>query len=313
MDECVSLPMSDTESHENVLFDWYRRYIGEPDAKTDVYIGFALFFGGIGFGAVGILLFLWSTQMQIGTDIFWSFRRISVVLAALGLPALMLGIIVLLPVSRRAIIAAGFGVLICLIAMGIFASAYPSNWNVHRGADYSAMGIATYAAGLAIVTASTGAALVGHHLERAAPVVSSESVEQDQSGLEPEESYTDEEIRRDIEESMRDVEYSWGGIRKVRTSRLSVDVSNEGIDGSNFDRVSAKTSRSSSAEVEDAVAGLKQLRGGSVAEATGEGIDQQASALAQLREQQRAEELATKPDSTVEKIRSRLGEFRDRK
>ena len=32
---------------DNVLFEWYERYIGDPETETDVYLGFALFFGGI--------------------------------------------------------------------------------------------------------------------------------------------------------------------------------------------------------------------------------------------------------------------------
>ena len=30
------------ETPDNVLFDLYERYIGEPEAETDVYLGFGL-------------------------------------------------------------------------------------------------------------------------------------------------------------------------------------------------------------------------------------------------------------------------------
>ncbi|ADJ15357.1 hypothetical protein C497_12806 [Halalkalicoccus jeotgali B3] len=36
-----------TDSRVSVLIEWYERYIGEPDAQTDIYTGFGLFFGGI--------------------------------------------------------------------------------------------------------------------------------------------------------------------------------------------------------------------------------------------------------------------------
>ena len=39
---------------DNVLFEWYGRYIGDPETETDVYLGFGLFFGGIALG-VGAL------------------------------------------------------------------------------------------------------------------------------------------------------------------------------------------------------------------------------------------------------------------
>ena len=31
---------------DNVLYDLYETYIGEPEEETDVYLGFGLFFGG---------------------------------------------------------------------------------------------------------------------------------------------------------------------------------------------------------------------------------------------------------------------------
>lgn len=308
--------MSADESPSNPLLGWYTRYIGEPETTRDVYVGFGLFFGGIIFGAIGVVLFLAAASFEAGTDPFWAMRRLSVVLASVGLPAVMLGIVVLLPVSDRALGAAIVGSIICLLAMGVFAASYPSNWNVRRGADYSVHGVAIYAVGLAIVSASTAAALIGHHLERAAPTTidperlealerEAERAEADDDGA----AISEERVRRDIEEAMRDVEFSWGGIRKARTRRLEVRIDEGDIDRSGFEDVEATTTRRTSSDVEDAVSGLKRLRGGNVEQATGEGIDDQAAALSELRAQKRAEALATDDRGTLDRLRERFDRF----
>ncbi len=282
------------------LLEWYERHIGEPDAETDVYLGFGLFFGGIALGSVGLVLFLWSAGVEPGSAFYWALRQVAIVFAALGLPTAMVGIVVLLPVGRRVLYAAGGGLAVCLLAMAFFLSVYPSNWNVQSAADYSAQGIALYAGGLAIAAASTAAALVGHRLERSRPV----SVEGEDDG----ETITDERVASDIERAMEDVDLSWGGIRRKETRTLAVDTGAEGVDDSAFDRVEAPTTRAAGGEVDTAVERLRGFQGGRDKRATGGGTDDQADALAQLRERKRMEELATR-DPPLERLRSRIADL----
>lgn len=209
-----------TGSTDSVLFEWYGRYIGEPDARTDVYAGFGLFFGGIALALCGFVLFLWSATVEPGGDPYWTLRRVAIVSASLGLLTGMVGIVVLLPVSRRALYAAGSGTAVCLVSMAFFLAVYPSNWNVQGAVDYSAQGIALYAGGLATVLAATGAALVAHQIERSRPA----PVEEDS----PEE-ISDERVARDIDEAMAGVELSWGGVRRKETRRLAVDTGTDGV------------------------------------------------------------------------------------
>ncbi|MDL5360734.1 permease [Halalkalicoccus sp. NIPERK01] len=291
-----------TDSRVSVLFEWYERYIGEPDARTDVYAGFGLFVGGIALAVCGLALFLWSASVEPGGEFYWALRQVAVVFASLGLPTGMVGIVVLLPVSRRALYGAGVGIAVCLASMAFFLAVYPSNWNVQTAADYSAQGIALYAGGLAIVVASTGAALVAHHLERSRPA----PVEED-----PREEISDERVARDIEEAMDGVNLSWGGIRRKETRKLAVDTGTDDVDRSSFDRVEAPTTRASGTAVEGAVANLQGLQGGRKEQATGSGTDDQAAALSELRERKRAEALATK-DTPFERLRTRIASILDR-
>ena len=286
-----------TDPPESVLFEWYEQYIGEPDARTDVYAGFSLFFGGVALAVCGLALFLWSAGVEPGSTFYWTLRQVAVVFASLGLPAGMLGIVVLLPVSRRALYAAGAGLVVCLVSMAFFLAVYPSNWNVQSATDYSAQGIALYASGLAIVVASTGAALVAHQLERSQPTATEDT--------DSREEITDEQVARDIDEAMANVNLSWGGVRRTETRKLAVNTGAEGVDRSSFDQVEATTTRASGGAVENAVSNLQGLQGGRTDQATGSGTDDQAAALSQLRERKRAEAIATK-DTPLDRVRTRL-------
>lgn len=287
------------------LVEWYERYIGEPDAETDVYLGFGLFFVGVALAVVGLSLFLWSARLEAGSAFYWNLRQVAIVLASLGLPAGMVGIVVLLPVDRRALYAAGGGLAVCGLAMVFFVAVYPANWNVQSTVDYSAQGIALYAIGLVVVLASTAAALVAYQLERSRPHAGG-------SGDDPREAITDERVARDIERAMEDVTLTWGGVRRKETRTLAVDTGFEEVDRSSFDRVKAPTTRATGTEVDAAVASLRGLRGGQEKQATGGGTDDQAAALVELRERKHAESLATR-DPPLKRLRSRAAELLGRR
>lgn len=307
--------MASDDGGDNRLLALYRRYVGEPESEIDVYLGFALFFGGIALGLLGFVVFIASLSPAPGTPTFWAFREVAIVLAAVGLPALLSGIVVLLPVGRRARYAALAGGGVCLLATGVFVAVYPANWNVRAAADYSAQGIAIYATGLAVLVASTGAALVAHHLERAqpAPAAGSGATTADDStggggATDAGNSVSASQVEADIESAMADVELSWGGVEKRETKRLNLTTSVSDVDRSAFAGSTANTARASGDGVDDAVAGLQQLKGGATDQATGSDVDQQTTALTELRKQQRAEATA-EPDGIsgiVEGLKDRI-------
>lgn len=313
--------MSETADEDGRLLALYRRYVGEPESETDVYLGFALFLGGIALGLLGFVIFLGSLGAQPGTATFWAFREVAIALAAVGMPGILAGIVVLLPIGRRARVAAGVGAAVCLVAVALFVAVYPANWNVRGATDYSAAGIAIYASGLAVLVAATGAALVEHHLEQARPTPGSTSpadgsqhaaTSDASTGGSGSPSFSDDRIRSDIDEAMADVELSWGGVDKRETKRLTLSNNMAGsadIEASGFDHDNANTARSSGENVDDAVAGLQQLKGGQADQATGGGVDEQTAALRELREQ-RQQETDTESDGiagTISGIRDRFG------
>lgn len=286
---------ADTDgSDEDRLVELYRNYIGEPDRRTDVYLGFALFFGGLGLGLIGLALFGIERAVLAG-EVFW-LREIAFAGGAFGLPLVLFSVVVLLPADRRALYVAAGGLAVTIVAIAFFVSVYPSDWNA--GADYSLRGVTIYAVGVVSVLASTGAALVSYHIERVSggPAAAEEADET----ADPE--VTDEQVQRDIDEAMSSTEINWGGVEKVETERLNITPDAE-LEGENLDQSSAKVHRSKS--VDDQLSALQGLKGGENRTDTSDSVDDQAAALQELREQQRKEAEA-EPDSLWERLKQRL-------
>ncbi|WP_254763992.1 DUF7139 domain-containing protein [Natrinema marinum] len=284
--------MAAEQAADGYLFDLYRRYIGEPEDRTDVYVGFGLFLGGIGLAIVGLLLFLWGNTFEARTAGYFAWVGPAYALAMTALPVTMLGIVTLLPSERRMLYASIGGVAITLAAVAGFLAAYPHHWNGY-GNDYTVEIIATYAVGLAGITASTGAALIAHYLDMAqqADAVATG----DETEAEPE--LTDADVRQDIDEAMEGVELSWGGVEKTEHKRLS--FSENDFDDVDVD-TDAGTTTTRSTGVDAQVAGLKGLKGGETKQTTSSStVDDQTAKLKELREQRRAEELATADDEGV--------------
>jgi hypothetical protein len=281
--------MSGQAQPDNVLFDWYARYVGEPSDERDVYAGFGLFFGGIALGLVGVAVFLLGAATS-GAGPAFALREIAVVLAASGLPAALVGAVVLLPGDDRTTYAAVGGTAVCLVAVGVFVASYPQAWNVARTPDRSALGVGVYAVGLVATAAATGAALVGHQVERVALLAERGEADDDGSS---EETVSDEDVRRDIDEAMSNAELTWGGVERAETTRLEFRTDVEDVE-TNADRVDATETRAEGENVDDAVSNLQRLQGREVnATASERTVDDQTAALTELKERQRAAETAT--------------------
>ncbi len=277
--------MAAEDPPDGYLFDLYRRYVGEPDDHTDIYVGFGLFVGGIGLAVMALVLFVWGATLEYRSPDYFTVLRPAYAIGMLSLPTFMLGIVVLLPSERRMRILSAVGTGATVLAALWFVVAYPGDW-LH-GADYTAGIIGIYAIGLAGVTAATGASLIGHYLDTA--TADSEPEEEAEEDEGP--AYTDAEIEADIDDAMEGVELSWGGVPKSENKRLT--FSDTEFDGSSLDsNLATKTTRSSGVDAQ--VAGLKGLKGGDTKMARSEStVDDQTQKLKELREKQRAEELAT--------------------
>ncbi|GAB3681977.1 hypothetical protein GCM10028857_07070 [Salinarchaeum chitinilyticum] len=296
--------MTSDDSPNNVLFEWYERYIGEPETETDVYLGFGLFFTAIGLAFMALVLFVLGTAIYgIRDDGYFAIARIAYASGMLSVPLAMISFVVLLPVEKRATYAAGAGLAIILAAVVGFAAIYP-NWFDHNPTDTLYV-VGAYAVGLTIVTASTGAALIGHHLHEAqAPAPSEIRAPEEQ---EDEESYTTEEIERDIESAMEDVEMTWGGVEKSenRKLKLNTDFADSEMEAGGLGLEGNK--RVESGGVDAQVQGLKNLKGGDTKTATSEStVDDQTAALNELKKQKQDDQVPSNAPTASNGFLSRL-------
>lgn len=288
------------------LVELYRTYIGEPDRRTDVYLGFALFFGGLGLGILGLILFVVERALLDGL-VFWV-REAAFAMGALGLPLVLVAVVVLLPADRRALYVALGGFAIVLAAIGFFVAVYPSNWN-YGTPDYSLHGVTVYAIGLLSVLAATASALVGYHIERVegGPAggrtsdASGDGTAATPASEDP--AATEARVQQDIDEAMSETEITWGGVEKVETERLRI-TPDERLEGESLDRESATVHTSSG--IDEQLAALKGMKGGETRTDSGSGVDDQAAALKELREQQK-QDAEAEQSGLFEQVRTYLG------
>lgn len=283
-------------TNSNQLLQYYRRYIGDPDRAVDVYAGFGLFFLGLGLGIAGILVFLYSATLS-GTA--YGLRQVAIVSGAVGVPALLGGIVMLLPVDRRMLIVAASGSMICAAGTIRFVIAYPNDFNVSVGPDYAPQVVGIYSVGIVVVIAATAAALVAHQVERATGMIAADADDNDDKEI-----VTDEQVRADIDDALDDAGLSWDGVSETETRTLNLNTSAiDDIDSSKILDSGNKT-RMTYGGVNDAVSQLKDLQSGEVETASGEDTDDQAAALRELNEQQRGyKETAAAESGIVERIR----------
>ncbi|MFB6251187.1 MAG: hypothetical protein ABEI27_05800 [Halobellus sp.] len=292
------------------LHSLYRRYVGPVRDSRDLYAGFGIFFTGVGLVVVSIAAFLWSTTLSPSGTFKFVVRELAVTTGACGLPLVLFGITVLLPVSRRIDAAAAAGVAACVIAAARFTQIYPQAWYT-----YSSTVVGLYALGAVVVVATAGTALSGYRVERATVRTESElsgeaKAEESRGESEAAErtTITDEQVRRDIEDAMDGAEINWGGVERDSGRTLTLTDSSLDTDEIGLENAAAKESRGGS--VDDAVEGLQGLRGGQRKTATSESdTSDQANALAELRAEQRKREEQKRqkePDSVIDKLRDRF-------
>ena len=267
-----------------LLHEWHRRFIGPVTDSRTVYAGFALFFAGVGLVVVSIATFLWSTTTDPAGTFKFVLREFAVLTGAAGIPTVLLGVTVLLPVSRRIDVVSAVGVVACLVGTARFAQVYPDAWYPN-----ASVVVGAYALGAVVVVATAGTALSGYHAERTGRRIAREQLDDGDadggaaSGASGTEGITDEEVQADIDEAMSGAEVNWGGVERGSGRSITIRSSDdEGFEMSGGSAANATESRGES--VDDAVAGLQGLRGeGPKTESSTSGTDEQANALSELR------------------------------
>ncbi|WP_331236305.1 DUF7139 domain-containing protein [Natronorarus salvus] len=129
------------------LDDVYNGPVGDVGSRRLV-AGLSLFVLGTLASVFGLLFATTGLATFFGLDTFAA-RRFAGTLAGLGVPAVVVGIAVVLPASDRLRIAAAVGAALALVGVGLFRLAYPADWWGY-GNDYTLAVTAVYALGVAI-------------------------------------------------------------------------------------------------------------------------------------------------------------------
>lgn len=145
---------------EHMLIGCYRRYIGELEdvSEVDVFLGAGLTMVGVMLAVAG-----WGTlayaeaAVEVGPG-FWTFREVAVVIAGIGVPTFMLGVVTMLVGNDTVTAVSLAGFAVCLVGVLVFTIAYPHSWNVATGADYLLEGVTVYGLGVLGITFAAGAA-----------------------------------------------------------------------------------------------------------------------------------------------------------
>jgi len=290
----------------NFLFNIYERYIGEPKTQTDVYLGFGLFFAGVAFAGVALVSFVVGVSLYgyRGESGYFSVAQVAYTFALVSAPVTMFSVVVLLPIKRKAVYGALTGALIACVATVAFVSSYPGQW-AEAGAKRMLIVMGSYAVGVSIVLAATAAALIAHHLERVT-VPTAPEVKKDES---TEDGVSKEEVEKDIEEAMEEVDLNLGGVERSENRDLTfrTDFDDSGLKGGQ----SKKPTKTVSSGVDAQVEGLRSMKvGGSKTETSDSTVDDQASALTDLKkrkEEDEVPEMATKDSSVLSWLLGKVG------
>lgn len=298
--------MTEEENADNVLIGLYERYIGEPETETDVYLGFGLFFCAVVFAVLALALFATATSLYgIRADGYFGLAQPAYLLGMLSIPLALVSITVLLPNERRVEWVGAAGTAVTLLAAGVFLTYYPDQW-FEFGTTQTLIVVGTYAVGLAVVTASTGTALVAYRLEQArAPLPSEVGAQEDAA----EESISEERIQSDIDEAMSEVDLTLGGIEREENRRLefTADLGDEG----EFRGTDVEPEKTvSPGGVDNNVEGLQQLKSGEPQAQTSEStVDDETAALNELKKQKERDEVPdpAADDGVLASTLSKLG------
>jgi len=103
------------------LSEAYGGNVGSMTSLRRLYLGGALF----GLGTLLVLVGIVVTTTDLLIEGLTAARRVGGILAGVGVPAALLGVLTVLPASRRTRAAAVIGATIAVLGVALFAHAYP--------------------------------------------------------------------------------------------------------------------------------------------------------------------------------------------
>ncbi|WP_436932039.1 DUF7139 domain-containing protein [Halosimplex halobium] len=154
----------DRVSKDRIL-RWYARNIGpvgygrRPVVPASIYAGVLLSLLSVAIGLGSLGAFVWTMEGATrGSDTYWVVRTAAFAGGMASLPALFMGLIILLPTGRVAKILGGVGLVIAGVATKFFVDAYPADWNFSNP-ELTTFTVEVYAVGVFFLVAGIGLAV----------------------------------------------------------------------------------------------------------------------------------------------------------
>lgn len=274
------------------LEKFYEDAFGAPQSRGELYTGFFLIITGFILGLTGVVLWVLQGGDQSLSSFYW--RETAGVIAALGPPAILVGISVTLPTKWTMRILDTIGVVLCLAGVGVFMYLYPHNWNVETGQER--WGVLTYVAGCAALLASTLSSLIGYYVSRATAGVGGGGY--DVNASEYNYDIPDSVIEKDIELAMRRYNVSWGGegADAMKGGAVQFNVQDEFAAGTVIGgKGVARSVTLDAPQVDTATDKLRSLRGGKgTTSVDTKAVDETTDALLKFRQKKVQQEAAKK-------------------
>ena len=216
--------MAQRSAEENALVSFYNDRITEPSTDDEVY-GYWLFVLGLVASIIGVALFLYSSTLVSQRPsvqephAFWTVRQVAVVLAAGGVPLILGGIAIRLPLRSLATKLAYLGVGICLLALAWFLAVYPAGWTLTAG-NTGVIGL--YTVGLALIGL---ASILVTMLSRAETETASERAARERSERKRSELKSNlDTTRKERDEAKAAVDASASELESLRQSKARFEI-----------------------------------------------------------------------------------------
>jgi hypothetical protein len=271
------------------LEKFYEDKFGTPQSRGELYTGFFLIIAGFILSIVGVGIFI---AMSKRADLVsYNWRETGGVIAALGPPAIFVGISVTLPTKWTMRLLDALGIILAVVATILFMVFYPYKWNTSTGHEFWA--ILLYVGALACLLASTISSLIGYYVARATAGMGGGSGAIDA----PDYNYDipDSVIERDIELAMRRYNVSWGGEGADAQSKAGIqfNVNDDFAPGTVIGgKGTARVVTLDAPQVDSATDKLRSIRGTKGTTSIGtQDVDATTAALLKFRQQKQQQEV----------------------